>query len=238
MTSRSHRLEINVKPILLLAVNLLCIFALSCPVLGQENRRTSFYDGPPPTGKPSPDIPLARAFLTLPSRGDYRGFGDFQESQFEAGDEFVRYRFAQSAFRLTDRANVMITVSVVRNLGAAKILTDGYAEMSNEIQPTTLTGRKIGEKAWASIHGEQMMVQDGFCLIRIILRRPVGYVITQEDKFLLERLTIQTLDRLTTLGLTSRPKEQASTFARQQMTERVKALPAPETKTGPAIKPR
>jgi hypothetical protein len=193
-----------------------------------------------PVGKPAPSLTVGQMMSALPQATDLRGYEKMSSSKtlFESGYQLATIEFG--GWRREDKLGVNVVVYLARNLPSTEILTYNLATVER-LPQGSLTGRRMGERSWKNAEGDYLVVRDGFCVIVAYLICPlvgqpgepkVRYQATREDRYLIERLVSQTLDRLTVLGLTSRPKEEAPEFARKQMAERMKATPA-DARTGP-----
>jgi|GEM_PF-4960782 hypothetical protein len=116
-----------------------------------------------------------------------------------------------------------------------------YMLASGEVQEHSHTGKKIGTKVWSSNTGSLLVILDGRATVIVkvgpfVLRDKVGNILydaegtplfyrpTWEDKQFAEKLAVDTLNRLTVLGVTSKPTNKASLRAKQQVAERYEAL--------------
>ncbi|GAB4452344.1 MAG: hypothetical protein OHK0029_03070 [Armatimonadaceae bacterium] len=126
---------------------------------------------------------------------------------------------------------------------AKKSISDAmkYILATGEMQEHSYRKRKIGNKVWSSTRGSLLVVLDGRATVSVkvgpfVLRDEAGIVLyddegtpliyrpTWEDALFAETLAVDTLSRLTVLGMTSKPARQASSRAKRQVAERYEAL--------------
>jgi hypothetical protein len=139
------------------------------------------------------------------------------------------------ARRTSDDLYISVRVAVFRDAKVAETAIFGLIPSSAPTPPEkTVSGRRIGQRAWARADGHVMYVVDGRAGVAILMRprvrldaerRPyIASPTTQEDILFCEEIAIKTLARMQAMGVTSKPAAAAPEWAKKQTGERLEKI--------------
>lgn len=182
----------------------------------------------------------ADAIVALPQASDLPGYSDFAPydgTKAMEGDARGRAYFSSSP-RRAGGSGLRILVAIVREPTESARAAPGLVGFSGEPPPLkssfgSFSGRRIGQMCAHNGNGAVTYACDGRVAIAVqILKRPVrmpderfrGDTIARDEILLAENLLVNTLDRMTAMGFTSKPAGRASSGARRQVALRLKVL--------------
>lgn len=181
-----------------------------------------------------PAVPLEHANVVLPAPAEYPGYNKFMPvQQAYRQDPLRRYRVMQSAWRQNDQTSLDLDVTIAHTTQAVTALMGEILKSQPTLKKWSLTGRKIGQQCWHAVDLAHLYIQDGYCLIAASMIHPVRSLpgrgagrepLSQQETRFLEDQVVQTLDRLTVLGFTSRPRGSAPAVALKQVKDRIAAV--------------
>jgi hypothetical protein len=172
---------------------------------------------------------------TLPTPAELPGFSEARISRLPP-PQTVAWLFIK---RNADEMRLTVEITSASTPKKTKELSRDLISPPGGIMPEgSPSKRKIGQKVWQSRYTQggpprgtfTLIAWDGRSIVRVqmmhLVRRldnsgnPLVQVFSQNDLRFAEDLALQTLERLTVAGLTSRPANTASDLAKQQMSMR------------------
>jgi hypothetical protein len=172
------------------------------------------------------------AVAALPDMREFPGYNKpfIERRSTESGQRIIFFDIAHP----TDGQQVGVRITLVTDAKNTEDAVFGVMPLSGAYPPEqTLSGRRIGQRAWAATNNRTLYVVDGRAGVAVLSQRRVRFdesgrpylpEVTKADALFAEELAVKILARLQAMGVTSKPAASAPTWAKKEVAERLAAI--------------